>query len=122
MLCFVYALIHLINPNLREVEIADVVVCVLDSGPLSATTACRIWNLNNGTCKHVLEGHTGRLNCVVVSDDGQVAVSGSDDGTARVWDTCDGTCKKVLQASTFVGCSIGAVVWSQEYHARPFLT
>ena len=61
-----------------------------------------MWNLNNGTCKHVLEGHKGRLNQVAVSDDGELAVTASDDGTARLWDLATGACKKVLQVGSYL--------------------
>ncbi len=65
--------------------------------PHRMLSPCRIWNLNNGTCKHVLEGHKARLNTVAIGDDGQLVVTASDDGTARLWDPSTGACKKVLQ-------------------------
>lgn len=51
--------------------------------------------MESGKCLRVLSGHTGRLNKVVLSEDGRVAVTASDDGTARVWRLSDGACLHV---------------------------
>lgn len=56
---------------------------------------CRIWNLADGKCRAVLEGHAGRLNQVALSEDGVTAVTASDDGTARVWSVPGGDCRHV---------------------------
>lgn len=52
----------------------------------------RIWDAVSGRCLHVLEGHSGHVNAVCVSECGSKAVTCSDDGTARVWDTETGNC------------------------------
>lgn len=57
---------------------------------------CRIWNLQSGACKHVLQGHTGRVNSIKVNDLNNTAVTVSDDFTARVWDWTTGQCRHVL--------------------------
>lgn len=53
---------------------------------------CRVWNMADGKCKAVLEGHAGRLNQVALSEDGGIAITASDDGTARVWRIPSGDC------------------------------
>jgi WD40 repeat protein len=58
----------------------------------------RIWDLSDGTCLKVLQGHTDSVNCVTVVD-GKI-ISGSYDKTLRIWDLSDGTCLKVLQGHT----------------------
>jgi WD40 repeat protein len=45
-------------------------------------------------------GHTGDVNCVDLSEDGRVALSGSDDKTLRVWNLGTGQCLKALEVST----------------------
>jgi WD40 repeat protein len=44
----------------------------------------RIWHLNDGHFD-ILEGHTGPINSILVSNDGQYLISGSDDGTLKLW-------------------------------------
>ncbi len=59
----------------------------------------RVWTLENGVCLRVLEGHVGRLNRVALAEDGQTAITASDDGTARVWRVSDGACLHVRSPS-----------------------
>jgi len=59
-----------------------------------------IWDLEEGTCLHTLVGHTQTVRCVVVTPDGQRAVSGSSDTTLRVWDLATGRCHRVLEGHT----------------------
>ncbi|UCE22109.1 MAG: hypothetical protein JSV46_07835, partial [Candidatus Aminicenantes bacterium] len=40
----------------------------------------RVWDLDEGTELYTLTGHTGRVSDVVVTADGQYAISGSFDG------------------------------------------
>jgi len=44
----------------------------------------------------ILKGHTGEVNAVTVTGDGQYAVSGSSDQTLRLWDLKQRTCLKVF--------------------------
>jgi WD40 repeat protein len=62
--------------------------------------ALRVWDLETGFCKLVLEGHTGDVNDVCVTPDGLRAVSASDDKTLRVWDLETGRCLRVLEGHT----------------------
>ena len=45
-----------------------------------------------------LQGHEGEVTCVALTADGQLCVSGSDDGTLRAWDTATGICQQVIHA------------------------
>lgn len=59
-------------------------------------SARRVWDLHTGTCRHVLQGHTGRINALQLSADGKLAATAGEDGTARVWDIRRGLCRRVL--------------------------
>lgn len=39
------------------------------------------------TAKETLGGHDESINCMALSDDGSVIVTGSEDSTARMWST-----------------------------------
>ena len=60
----------------------------------------RVWDLETATCRHLLKGHSGSVNCVSVTPDGRHAVSASDDHTLRVWDLETGLCLKELAGHT----------------------
>ena len=57
----------------------------------------RIWDINSGTCIHVLEGHSDGVLSVAWSAKGKFALSGSSDSTARIWDVNSGNCIGVLE-------------------------
>ena len=50
------------------------------------------WN----SCLQTLEGHSGCVNSVAFSPDGQKIVSGSDDKTVKVWDATTGSLLQTL--------------------------
>ncbi|PKO13051.1 MAG: hypothetical protein CVU39_21175 [Chloroflexi bacterium HGW-Chloroflexi-10] len=52
----------------------------------------RLWNLDQFTCLKVLEGHTGAIKAVNLSDDGQWACSLAEDDTLKVWNVTQGKC------------------------------
>lgn len=56
-----------------------------------------MWDLHTGQCRHVLSGHTGKINGITISEDGRWAATASEDGSVRVWDLRRGRCRRVLQ-------------------------
>jgi WD40 repeat protein len=44
-----------------------------------------LWDLETGRVIHEFHGHTGRVECVAVTADGEFAFSSSDDMTIRAW-------------------------------------
>ena len=82
---------------------ASVVAVALSADGLRAVStdgAPRVWDLRNGACVAVLEGHTGYVSGVAVSPDGSRAISAGRDGTLRVWDLRDSACVAVLEGHT----------------------
>lgn len=55
----------------------------------------RVWNVDSGICLHVLSGHIAPIRCLTVR--GNLAVSGSLDGTAKVWKPACGECVHTMQ-------------------------
>lgn len=58
----------------------------------------RIWDLSNGTCKHVLNGHTSLVGLLGLSPNH--LVSAAADSTLRVWDPSTGELQHTLAAHT----------------------
>ena len=46
----------------------------------------KVWDLQTCTLKTDLHGHSGYLNCVAISPDGALCVSGGKDGLVHTWD------------------------------------
>ena len=66
------------------------------SGSRDATL--RVWNVDTGTCLHVLMGHVAAVRCVQY--DGRRVVSGAYDYMVKVWDPESETCLHTLQGHT----------------------
>lgn len=45
----------------------------------------------------LMQGHDGYISSVAVSPKGDLAASGSHDGTVRLWNMKDGKCTKILK-------------------------
>ncbi|NUM34721.1 MAG: tetratricopeptide repeat protein [Candidatus Brocadiae bacterium] len=56
----------------------------------------RVWDLQNKSCLHVLQGHKDWVRSVVIGNDGKI-ISGSDDWSIKVWDTKSGHCEATLE-------------------------
>ena len=56
----------------------------------------RLWNVQTGEHKSVLNGHTSGIYCIAFSPDGQTLVSGGSDDTIRLWDPHTGQHKTTL--------------------------
>ncbi|XP_070571910.1 THO complex subunit 6 homolog isoform X2 [Ptychodera flava] len=46
-----------------------------------------VWDLETGTRKDKLQGHTDYVHCLTFRNNCQEVISGSEDGSVRVWDT-----------------------------------
>jgi WD40 repeat protein len=57
----------------------------------------RVWDAESGSELLCLQGHTGDLQCVAWSPDGQRILSGALDGTVRVWDAQSGAQRLCLR-------------------------
>ncbi|KAG8955530.1 hypothetical protein FRC03_011108 [Tulasnella sp. 419] len=64
----------------------------------------KVWNVSNGYCDAILEGHTDWVTTLAYSSDGKRIVSGSWDDSTRVWDWEEGTC-----ISSYIGTG---TVWA----------
>ena len=58
----------------------------------------KVWDVESGSERATLAGHTGWVNAVAVTADGRLAVSGSGDRTVRIWDLERGACLAVFSA------------------------
>ena len=56
----------------------------------SQDTTIKVWNLNTGTVRRTLTGHTQFVYALKVLNNG-ILVSGSYDKTIKFWDLTDGT-------------------------------
>jgi WD40 repeat protein len=72
-------------------------------GTSLATTAggdLHLWDAGNGELRETLTGHTGVINSVVFSPEGDMLASGSADGTVRLWEVSTGQTLHVLAGHT----------------------
>ena len=56
-----------------------------------------IWNLDVGAVESVLRDHRAEVNCIAVSSDGQILVSGGNDRSLRVWRLSQNASARVLR-------------------------
>ncbi len=72
--------------------------CMGDVFPthISFTKHRRVWDVQTGVCRHVLEGHTDAVQHAVCSPTANLVLTCSYDGTARLWDITTGAMLCVL--------------------------
>ena len=63
----------------------------------------RVWDLESGNCTQTLEGHTGSVTSVAISDDGGTVVTGSADKTVR-WGCAKLCSTAVMSCGTVLSC------------------
>ena len=51
----------------------------------SSDRSCRIWDVETGDCKQVLEGHTDEIFSAAFNYEGDTIITGSKDNTCRIW-------------------------------------
>lgn len=66
-----------------------------------------MWDLEIGDCVLVMEGHTGPVTDMAITDDGSLLVTTSEDGTARAYEMERGQCLRVLAGAPGRGCLLG---------------
>ncbi|KAH8072533.1 U4 snRNA binding protein [Aureococcus anophagefferens] len=69
----------------------------------SGDKTVRLWGVDDGECKRVLQGHSGEVNSVAFAPTrpGEAALlaSASDDKTVRLWGVEDGERTRVLEGT-----------------------
>ncbi|KAI7852476.1 WD40-repeat-containing domain protein [Circinella umbellata] len=61
-----------------------------------------VWNVEQGSLLHRMEGHTQKVYAVVIDPERQRCMSGSMDSTVRIWDMEHGHCLKVLEGHSIL--------------------
>jgi len=59
-----------------------------------------LWDVESGTRRFILTGHTDRIEDIAFSPKGDQVASGSMDATVRLWDVETGTCRQTLTGHT----------------------
>jgi GTPase SAR1 family protein len=73
----------------------------------------RLWNVVEGKCLRVFEGHTGPIVSIALNADQRHVLSGSADQTIRLWDMQSGCCVLMLAGNTG---EVVRVAWASKQH------
>ncbi len=57
----------------------------------------QLWDTRSGEVTGILAGHDGNINCMALSPDGQVLVTGSKDCKVKVWDWRSGVTTQAME-------------------------
>nr|XP_032836019.1 THO complex subunit 6 homolog [Petromyzon marinus] len=68
---------------------------------------CNVYNmdLESGTCKLFLEGHTDYVHCLALRDHVSEVLSGGEDGTVRHWDVRTGNLVQCVEIFKYQECA-----------------
>ncbi len=66
----------------------------------SADKTIKIWNVDNGECLKILNGHQEHVWRTIYSPDGKYVISGSLDKTIKIWNAESGKCLRTLEGHT----------------------
>ncbi len=81
---------------------------ILASGSADCTVC--LWQVADGTLRHILRGHSETVYQVTFSPDGRAVLSCSFDGTIKFWDSQTGECINTLQVEgPYEGMNISGV-------------
>lgn len=73
----------------------------------SLDTSIRVWDVENGNCKHTLMGHQSLTSGMELREN--ILVSGNADSTVKVWDITTGQCLQTLSGK-FITIVIETIV------------
>ncbi len=60
----------------------------------------QLWDIEQGTCINVFEGHDDYINSMTFSPNGDLALTASSDCTVRLWDIKSGSCLRIFSGHT----------------------
>jgi WD40 repeat protein len=70
----------------------------------------KLWQVQDGSCRHTLQGHQSWVTAVAFAPDGSLLASASGDDTIRFWDVETGKCLQVLDNRPYAGLNIAGAV------------
>ncbi|KAI7871462.1 WD40-repeat-containing domain protein [Spinellus fusiger] len=88
-------LLHTLNGHAQSVRTLAAHGNTVVSG--SYDYSVRVWDVEEGKAKHVLNGHLQKVYSVVIDSKRNRCISGSMDSTVRIWSLEDGSCVHVLR-------------------------